>query len=242
MTSSADRQDYPSVSESVLQGIVRTSLDSPQPTSEQLARKARTKTSIVTQNLPWLESLPVVEDASTISPRSTQEIAERAICVCITAVKGEGLEQETVIEIVARWNIADLFTTDERVFINDENPTDRERARFSWRYECLDVLLWALGYKDALPPANEICDVPTDVKIIQTHETRLTAHSQPRSMSEILDMADLYYRLHWASIELRLKNVSNSFIDEEIIVERHYALNWLIRYMNQEWDNITTDT
>jgi len=30
--------------------------------------------------------------------------------------------------------------------------------------------------------------------------------------------------------------------NEEIIVERHRALNWLIRYMNQDWDDVTTDT
>ena len=233
---------YPTASEAVLQGIVRTSLDSPHPTSAQLARKAKTKSSIMAMELPWLEFLPVIEDAYTIIPRSNSEIAGRAICTCITAVKGEGLEQETVIEIVERLDIAELFTSEERVFIDDECPTPRDRAKFSWRYECLDVLLWALGYKDMLPPANEICDVPTDVTIVQDRETQLAEHSKPRSIAEILDMADLYYRLHWAAIELRLKSVSNSHIDEEIIVERHYALNWLIRYMNQEWDEITTDT
>jgi hypothetical protein len=39
-------------------------------------------------------------------------------------------------------------------------------------------------------------------------------------------------RLHRASDKL----------NEEIIGERHRALNWLIRYMDQEWDEITTDT
>jgi Domain of unknown function (DUF4272) len=29
---------------------------------------------------------------------------------------------------------------------------------------------------------------------------------------------------------------------EEIIVERHKALNWLIRYMGENWDDIRTDT
>jgi Domain of unknown function (DUF4272) len=242
MTSSSDRQQYPTVSESVLQGIVRTSLDSPQPTPAQLERKAKTKSSIVAMELPWLEFLPVIEDTLTIVPRSVREIANRAICVCITAVKGEGLEQETVMEIVENLKISDLFTSKERVFIDDNNPNPRDRAKFSWRYECLTVLLWALGYKDTIPPAHEVCDVPTDVNIIQSQETQLAENSQLRSISEILDMADLYYRLHWAAIELRLKNVSNSYIDEGLIVERHYALNWLIRYMNQEWDDITTDT
>lgn len=61
-------------------------------------------------------------------------------------------------------------------------------------------------------------------------------------MSEILDQADYYYRLHWAVIELRLNGRSSGKANEEIIDERHKALNWLIRYMGQNWDDITTDT
>ena len=55
-------------------------------------------------------------------------------------------------------------------------------------------------------------------------------------------MADLYYRLHWAAIELRIKGKASDQVDEGIIRERHRALNWLIRYLNQEWDDVTTDT
>jgi hypothetical protein len=27
-----------------------------------------------------------------------------------------------------------------------------------------------------------------------------------------------------------------------VLYERHYALNWLIGYCDQEWDEVTTDT
>jgi hypothetical protein len=55
-------------------------------------------------------------------------------------------------------------------------------------------------------------------------------------------MADYYYRLHWAAIELRINNKESTKIDEGIIRERHRALNWLIRYLDQDWDEVTTDT
>lgn len=55
-------------------------------------------------------------------------------------------------------------------------------------------------------------------------------------------MADYYYRLHWAAIELRIKEKENSIVNEEIIMERHFALNWLIGYLNDDWDNVKTDT
>lgn len=51
-----------------------------------------------------------------------------------------------------------------------------------------------------------------------------------------------HYRLHWAAIDLRIKERSSEKINEEIIRERHRALNWLIRYLNQDWDDVSTDT
>jgi hypothetical protein len=68
------------------------------------------------------------------------------------------------------------------------------------------------------------------------------AEAKRRATQEILDMADYYYRLHWAAIELRLKEKKSDLLDEGIIRERHRALNWLIGYLNQEWDDVTTDT
>jgi hypothetical protein len=66
--------------------------------------------------------------------------------------------------------------------------------------------------------------------------------AKSRPLPELLDMADFYYRLHWAAIDLRLKGQKSDVANEEIIQERHRALNWLIRYMDQEWDDVTTDT
>jgi hypothetical protein len=31
-------------------------------------------------------------------------------------------------------------------------------------------------------------------------------------------------------------------VDWEIVVERHPALNWLLGYQGQEWDDVSTDT
>ncbi len=64
-----------------------------------------------------------------------------------------------------------------------------------------------------------------------------------RSISDILDENDLIYRYHWAVVESQINNLEiSSDIDSSIVLERHYALNWLIGYMNQSWDNISTDT
>jgi len=163
--------------------------------------------------------------------------------VAITAIKGEGMAHEEVARIIKPWGAGGFFTPKELAFVRNSNPTKRERFKFAWRYECLDVLLWALGYKKELPPPNVICDVKTDVSIIVNNKGDLLwRNSSPRTVDELLDMADYYYRLHWGATELRLQGKTNEAVNEEIIMERHYALNWLIRYMGQEWDEVTTDT
>jgi hypothetical protein len=68
------------------------------------------------------------------------------------------------------------------------------------------------------------------------------AESKRRTPQEILDMADFYYRLHWAAIDLRIKGKKSELLDEGVIRERHRALNLLIGYLNQDWDDVTTDT
>jgi hypothetical protein len=236
-------EKYPSVPEAALKGTVRTNLDSPKPTNEQLKRKAKYTKLAASLNIPVSESLPVIEDSKSIKPRSAEEIAKRAIAVAVAAVKGEGMPHDEVMGIVKEWGITSYFSPEELQFINNPNVTDQERLKFAWRYEGLDVLLWALGYKTDLPAPNQICNVKDDVGVVVNNKgILLTKNSKVRSINEMLDMADYYYRLHWAAIELRLNGKTSETIDEEIIMERHYALNWLIRYMGQEWDDISTDT
>lgn len=238
-----ERQQYPTVSEKTLQGKARTNLDSPQPTPSQLARKAQSIAAIKELGLPFTDHLPVVEEETSIKPRSAEEIAERALALAIVAVKGEANDQQLVDELIARFSARDLFTPAERAFIANHSPTKQQLTDFSWQYECLHVLLWALGHVEKLQPPNQICDVPAEVSIIRDlGRQKLSSTARLRSLSEILDQADYYYRLHWAAVELRINGKRSDKANEEIIDERHKALNWLIRYMGQEWDDVTTDT
>jgi hypothetical protein len=64
-----------------------------------------------------------------------------------------------------------------------------------------------------------------------------------RTKKEILDQADLILRLNWACVSARVKNEqAPSGLNSSVVYERHYSLNWLIKFMNQEWDKVTTDS
>ncbi len=64
-----------------------------------------------------------------------------------------------------------------------------------------------------------------------------------RRKSEILDQADLILRFHWACREAQINGEQTpGGLNDDVVIERHRALNWLIRYMDRDWDDVTTDT
>ncbi len=237
------RKKYPTAKEADLKGIARTRLDSRNPTAAQLARRAKNNKTIRDMGLPVLEDLPVVEDEKTVKLRSPEEIAKRCLATTFCAIKGETKNQTLVDSLIKDYSATTYFSPKEQQFITNLKPPQQDLIDFAWRYECVHVFLWAMGARDALSGPNEICQVSEDMKRIRkAGPTKFVAESKRRGPQEILDMADFYYRLHWAAIELRIKGKKSELLDEGVIRERHRALNWLIGYLNQEWDDVTTDT
>jgi len=212
--------------------------------TEALARKERSLAKLLKREVPTLQHLPVIEDSQSAQKRTKEEIAHRAIALCLVALKGEGLDQPTVQQLVAQYGAHEYFTPAEKKFIAASSPTQLERIQFAWRYEDYWVMLWALGYVERLDYPDRICDVPRAVKLLREHSTaEFIARAKVRDLSEILDEADLIYRLDWATVNARLKKqVAPAGLDAGVVVERHRALNWLIGHLNLEWDHVSTDT
>jgi hypothetical protein len=196
------------------------------------------------EGVPYIEHLPLIETAAEIKPRSTEEVALRAIALAVVAVKGETLDQKLTLELVKRFDVRSAFSPDERAFIDNPTPSERDRVQFAWRYEALGVMLWALGFEQELGRPDKIVDVPRAVGILRDlGRDGFVAKAKLRSMDHILDQADLIYRYHWAVTDARVNNrQAPAGLDPGVVYERHYALNWLIRYSDQEWDEVSTDT
>lgn len=214
------------------------------PSAEAAVRKTRSMERLKKEGVPSIAHLPVIEDSKECRKRTAEEIAHRAIAVCITAVKGEGLDQATVEELVKKYGAEAFFTPKEKAFIKDPSPADQDRVNFAWRYECAWVLLWALGYVESLERPEKICDVVKLVGIVRDHSTaELVKDAKLRPPEQLLDEADLIYRYHWATTSARLKGQdAPGKLEAGVVMERHYVLNWLIGYMDEEWDDVSTDT
>jgi len=213
-------------------------------TDEAQARKERSIAILTAEKVPHIEHLPVIETEAESTRRTTEEVATRAMALCIVAAKGEGLDQLIIDQLVEEYELASAFTPKEKEFIAEPDPTEHDRIQFTWRYECYWVMLWALGFVDKLERPDKICDVKLAVSFLREKGREgFLKEAKLRPQSEILDAADLIYRYHWAVVDARINNrEAPAGLDGGVVMERHYALNWLIGYEDQEWDDISTDT
>lgn len=213
--------------------------------SSALKRKQMSEEILRKEGIPFIAHLPIIEDEETAQVREIEEIARRAMALNVVAVKGEGLEQERVLEIVEQYNLSNAFSPKELKFIQNENPSQQELVNFIWRYESYWVLLWALNYVEELSHPDQICDVVRAVRImVDRTAEEFVKDSKLRNASEIFDAADLIYRYDWACVDARINGrPTPAKLDASVVYERHYALNWLIGYPeNADWDEVSTDT
>lgn len=209
-----------------------------------MTRKEKTETKLRKLGIPVNPHLPEIESNEEVALRPAEEVARRAIGLFAVAVRGEGLEKDEVLGFLRGRGFEDEATPKEKEFLFKETPTEQEKINFTWRYESLWVLLWALGLIEELDYPSSICDVPKAAEIIvNSPATTFVNEAKLRSVAEILDEADLIYRYDWAVVDARIKGLDAPCdLDPGVVYERHYALNWLIGYFDQHWDDVTTDT
>ncbi|NLU95653.1 DUF4272 domain-containing protein [Chitinophaga sp. Ak27] len=215
--------------------------------NQALARRERNIAQLNAMNVPTIAWLPAIEDELTVQLRTTREVAIRAaILAAINTVAFGYIEAPEIIGYLQRYHLWEHTTAGEKAFLAD--PQEELRKRETWKCEDIWVLLWALKKIPALGEMDALCDlnmVPQDVFPFRGPDVDpaafLDAATELRSATEILDANDLYYRADWACVNARVKK-EPSPLPPGLIYERHYALNWLITYRNQEWDDVSCDT
>ncbi|MEM7036260.1 MAG: DUF4272 domain-containing protein [Bacteroidota bacterium] len=213
--------------------------------AEAVARKARNLELLDELGVPVHQNWHPIEATAEARLRTEAEVADRALALVLVALKGEGLEQAIVERIAADFEIMPHLSPAEAAFIADPAPDQQHRVNFAWRYEALWTLLWALGFVDVLAYPGAICDVQTAVLKVRDAGSRAAFHeaAQLRETAEILDQADLIFRLNWACVDARLRGEdAPAELEKGVVYERHYTLNWLRSHLDADWDHVRTDT
>ncbi|MBS8225825.1 DUF4272 domain-containing protein [Vannielia litorea] len=220
-------------------------LATPLHAGEAEDRKAASIAQLEAEGVRYIDWLPAIETEAESLRRSEEEVIRRTLALAIVAVKGETGDSDLARSLISQFNAEGYFSPEEQAFIDAAAPTQAQRTKFAWRYETVEVMLWALGIYDTLKYPSEIMDVPRMADTLRELGAEgLRARAKLRSQTELLDAADLIYRYHWATRQARLDGrppPANLYPD--VIWERHHALNWLIgAYEGERWDEVSTDT
>ena len=209
---------------------------------DQLERRNRSNSFLESKGILVNQHLPVVGGPDS-KIRTKDEIVKRAYALLLTAVKGEGMEQEHLERTVFDKKI-DFLSPKEKEIFDAESMSDIQKAYATWRYESLQVIIWALGLMENLPYPSDICNVKEVVaKIFTPSREEFENSVNIKTKDEILEALDMTYRMHWACVNARIKNEEvGGQLNPSIIYERHYALNWLTNFEGLNWDNVSTPT
>ena len=225
-------------------------------TPDDLARKERSIALLEKKGIPFFSYLraPVMESEARI--KSPDETAKRllamfGVCVYCEARGGgetwdESQKYLNKIDEILGGKLGETLTPEETEFLAVKEPGQNAYGKFGWRYECCHVLMWALGKTPELGYPDQLCDVSAMGSIIWKLDslTEFLEGANPRTKDELLDAADLILRYDWACVDARVKGVdSPAGLNEEVVVEWHYALNWLVGANGDPgWDHVTINT
>lgn len=209
-------------------------------------RKSGTEKLLKELNIPYLHRLPVIEEEHEAVIRTAPEIAERILI--LTYLNYVSQVPEGASEVIAFLRMDDLWdkvSPGEKELFQKEKLTRQEEINISWRAEAVWLLLWAINKVEELElPTQEIepADILERLPGFLSDPAGFINEAMAKSISAILDMSDLVYRLHWATKNANLNNEPMpAGLNLSIIMERHHAINWLI-YYGDDWDDVGTDT
>ena len=201
---------------------------------------------------PWL---PLLEEEGHVAGRTVEEVCGRAAALLVVSLYSECRlgdhlsyeeSQEFVAPFIENYGAERYFSPGEKAYLDDPDSTEQTQIQFCWQYENLWVMEWALGLTDDLFWPDHICDVPGTVRLMRERNTMeaLLASAKLRSRRELLDQADLIYRLRWACEDARVMGMPAPMgVESGVAMERHRALFWLAGIDEMcGWDDVDLST
>jgi len=177
--------------------------------------------------------------------RSAAAVARRCLVLCSVVAASHDEDRTKILSWLKSEGLWDDTSPKERSFLQSKKPTNKQLINASWRVEALYLLLWALR----LIPSLDVGKTPyeqfrlTELLPFMGPTSEFINNSELRREDEIYELNEKIYEAHWAVRDARINSKSSpKDIDPDVIMERHYGINWLMGYCGQSWDNVTTDT
>lgn len=211
---------------------------------DQLDRKQRIEKILEKNKIRVNEDLPLTISEENVNFRTLEEICQRILAIITIAFKAEGSPEAFEI-FKKKFKPEKYFTQKENYFLELKKTSTIINSQFTWKYECVYIFLWSLGYIKELGEPTKPCSAEKLVEIVMSFENidDFISKSKLKEKAEILDKIDLIYRYDWACVHKKVDNKTEiDNLNAEVVFEWHFAFNWLTRFDNEDWDNVTTPT
>lgn len=221
-------------------------------------RKDKSERFLNKQNIKINPQLPVIEENAQI--KTPEETLKRAVTAffatqiamdCLNPGSDVRESAEFFGDMLEQFGLENEPTEDEKVFFaladpNAQKPDEKKSSNMACRVEMAATLLWACGLMDDLPyPDKETAYIEQARKIVACGNfDELLQSVRMRSPEQILEKADLLFRMDWACVDARLKGERpTGNLNPDVVVEQHKGINWLIGASDAEnWDTVKPHT
>ena len=228
-------------------GDAQAGAEVPYP-ADAVARRRASREALAALGVAVPETLPPVVAEVEVALRDAREVAARCLALFACALRAESLGSGDGVDPaeLARKipGAVEAMSPRERAFFHAASPSRQDVVDHGWRYEALAALAWSIQLLPALPAPTRLCDVPAlaATTLGLAGEGSIGA-ARLRPAREVLDALDLHFRAHWAVTEARVQGRDlGGGLTPGVITERHHALNWLVRFEDADWDDVSTPT
>ncbi|MEZ6094713.1 MAG: DUF4272 domain-containing protein [Pirellulaceae bacterium] len=207
-----------------------------------IERKKRSMAELRRRKFDVLDMLPTIVADEEVRFQEPEIVAKRMFCLLAVSGKASELEGFDWNALLTKHELWDYLSPAEAKFLQNDAPDQVQVAEMTWRFESAYALYWALGLeKDLSFPANQI-DPEKFVKSVFDNIDELTSNAKFRPTAELLDQIDLHYRCNWTTRNQMLDGKELKGLSPDVVYERCFAFNWLIRYLGMEWDQTVVDS
>lgn len=221
-------------------------------------RKTRSEKVLAKHKILINPTLSRIKNEDETVLKTPEEIVKRSVTAFLTAqIAIDILNNSGALEsakffapILDRFGLRGELTDGEKPYFDPElcvRISQQQANEMQWRLEMCAALFWACGFIKKLPYPSQMIDNTKQIAMLGVSKdfSDIMRNVRMRSLSEILDAADLIFRMNWACVEARVKNNPAIMGDlfPDVVWEQHKGFNWLIgAYDAEDWDTVNPHT
>lgn len=226
----------------------------------QASRRQQNNEYLKNHNITYSDKLLCIYDDNQVKLKNLDDICKRAIASLLVIqiscdIRNNHYEESKIIflPLLDKYDVLKSFNGKELRILSSESPkAEQDLIDMDWAYEAYWALCWCLGLVDDISNASVICDCEKAVSFVMDpinhpEKASLFKKKSPfdtfkdrchlRSIKEILDMEDLYYRYSWAINEKKVNEAATiGNLDSSVVFERRRALEWILSNVYDWYD------